>query len=122
MENAVVCSDLELIVAFHENFLFPHFNFFQNGDPNTGNTPSFIAHHVAVRYCTMHTELKAMENGGWRNHKGFKSFVESIGKLNGDDIIIQEKTSTSFFNMFVTHYQSTSILGQMVTLCFTVYF
>eukprot|EP00957_Ditylum_brightwellii_P013230 998366-Ditylum_brightwellii.AAC.1 len=27
-----------------------------------------------------------MENGGWRNHEVFKSFVESIGSLDCDDM------------------------------------
>ena len=48
MTNKAILNDLELLVAFHSFFLFPHFKFLQDGDKECGGTPSFIARHMTV--------------------------------------------------------------------------
>ena len=48
MTNKAILNDIELLVAFHSFFLFPHFKFLQDGDKECGGTPSFIARHMTV--------------------------------------------------------------------------
>ena len=53
IEKPMIMNDLELLVAFHRAFLFPHFKYLQGGDPCTGDTPSFLCRHITIRYFLM---------------------------------------------------------------------
>jgi len=52
IQKIVIINDLELMIAFHKAFIFPHFQFLQIGDPKTGGTPSFLGRHCTVRLLT----------------------------------------------------------------------
>ena len=82
MNNKQILNDLDLVVAFHECFLFPHFKFFQGGDPRTGNTPGFLARHVLVRYFLMIRDLESLEDGKWRENEKFQDYSRSYDNLN----------------------------------------
>lgn len=53
IQKPVIMNDLELMIAFHKSFVFPHFDFLQKGDPKTGGTPSFLGQYCTVRYYLM---------------------------------------------------------------------
>ena len=50
-------SDTKMIKSFHTYFVFPHFDFFQGGDPLTDNTAGFQACLICVRYFIMIKDL-----------------------------------------------------------------
>ena len=57
MSEPVIISDVHLIGAFHEYFLFPHFAWLQKGDTQNGGTPGFLARHMITSYYLMHSDL-----------------------------------------------------------------
>uniref|UniRef100_A0A6T7ILL0 Uncharacterized protein n=1 Tax=Attheya septentrionalis TaxID=420275 RepID=A0A6T7ILL0_9STRA len=66
--EVTIRSDVHIIAAFHEYYLFSHFAWLQKGDPDVGNTPGFLARHIGVRYFLMHSQLvKANTDEAWRN-------------------------------------------------------
>lgn len=92
-----VINDLEIMVAFHESFMFPHFKFFQQGDPQTGKTPGFQCRHMLVRYYLMLNDLDKIQNGGWRTHDKFQDFVKHLETFDeGVDKDKQIEKSYSF--------------------------
>ena len=91
LQKPVIINDLELLVAFHRAFLFPHFQSLQLGDPRTGNKASFIARHIAVRYFLMIEDLEKMEGDEWMNHEMFISFLATLNILNEEEKIQQKK-------------------------------
>ena len=62
IKKSVVLNDLELLVTFHEAFLFPHFRFLHLGDLQTGNKASFLCRHITIRYFLMIEDLESMQN------------------------------------------------------------
>ena len=103
LQKPVIINDLELLVAFHRAFLFPHFQFLQLGDPRTGNKASFIARHIAVCYFFMIEDLEKMEGDEWMNHEMFISFLATLNILNEEEKIQQKKKGTSGTN--TEHHQ-----------------
>jgi hypothetical protein len=70
-----IVSDISLINAYHKYFLCSHFAWFQKGDPELGNKPGFINHHIAVRHFLMHEELSMAYNmEGWKTIDAFQAF------------------------------------------------
>ena len=96
LQKPMIINDLELLVAFHRAFLFPHFQFLQLGDPRTGNKASFIARHIAVRYFLMIEDLEKKEGNEWMNHEMFISFLATLNILNEEEKIQQKKKITLF--------------------------
>eukprot|EP00978_Attheya_sp_CCMP212_P006532 scaffold15109_cov63-Attheya_sp.AAC.2 len=85
--EVTIRSDVHIIAAFHEYYLFSHFAWLQKGDPDVGNTPGFLARHIGVRYFLMHSELvKANTDEAWRNIPEFDGVVKFI------NLIPDEKT------------------------------
>ena len=50
IQHCAIKNDLELIISFHGCFRFLHFKWLQQGDPLSGNTPNFLALHMAVSF------------------------------------------------------------------------
>eukprot|EP00978_Attheya_sp_CCMP212_P040254 scaffold217766_cov49-Attheya_sp.AAC.2 len=50
MAEPAIKSDVHLIAAYHNHFLFSNFAWLQKGDPENGDTPGFFARHIAVRH------------------------------------------------------------------------
>ena len=96
INKPVIVNDLELLVAFHEAFLFPHFKFLQLGDPRTGTTASFLSRHITIRYFLMMEDLESMENNKWMSHVKFTAFKSSLDKLNDIEKEQQKKKITLF--------------------------
>ena len=61
MQKSVIMNDLELMIAFHTAFIFPHFKFLQLSDPKIGGTPSFLGRHITVQYYLMRRDLDKIE-------------------------------------------------------------
>ena len=93
MDCKCIINDLHLLCAFHTFFLFPHFQFLQLGDPKAGNTPSFQARHVCVRYYLMLEDLLVIEND-WETKEEFSEYVQTLEALDDDNMVIQKKKST----------------------------
>ena len=53
-------SDIKLINALHTYFVFPHFKFFQGGDPLLNNEPGFQARMISVRFFLMFEDLSQL--------------------------------------------------------------
>ena len=108
IKNATVHSDLELIAAFHSWFLFPHFNFLQEGDPVAGDTPSFLARLITVRYFLMMDDLRIIDNGEFKTNESFRDYNDIVDTLSPEDQIIAQKKFKHFFRYvresFVKHF------------------
>ena len=50
-------SDIKIIVEVHRNFMTPHFEFLQQGDPVTGNVSGYQAQLLLTLYFLMCKEL-----------------------------------------------------------------
>jgi len=85
MQNKAICNDLDLIVSFHSFFLFPHLKFLQIGDQDAGNTPSFLAPYMVVRYFCMLDDIGFIKSGGWKTHLKFEEYVISLNGLDDND-------------------------------------
>ena len=96
IKKPVIVNDLELLVAFHKAFLFPHFKFLQLGDPRTGTTSSFLSRHITIRYFLMIEDLESMENNKWMSHVKFTAFKSSLDKLNDIEKEQQKKKNILF--------------------------
>ena len=62
MDNKCIINDLHLLVVFNENFLYPHFKFFQETDPKLKKSCSFLARHVTVWFYLMWEDRIQKEN------------------------------------------------------------
>ena len=74
MDNASIGVDLQFLCAFHQYFMFPHFEHLQLGDPDVGNTPGFQARLMSARYFLMIQDLEALADEKWREIEEFKDY------------------------------------------------
>ena len=93
IKNKAVRCDLELIAVFHKWFLFPYFKFLQECDPFAGNTASFLAIHITVRYFLMLEDLKVIQNEGYKSDVNFSDYISSFSALTIDEQTIATKNS-----------------------------
>ena len=100
----MINSDLELLIAFHNAFIFPHFQFLQVGDPKIGGTPSFLGRHCAIRYFLMVQDIESIKDNRWKENNEFKDFNQSVNALDESERALQNKKITLF-----TQYISNSI-------------
>ena len=82
MITPVIMNDLEMRIAFHTAFIFPHFKFMQIGDPKTGGTPIFLGRHCTLGYHIIQKDINAIKDDGWKQHDDFRDFVQSLNLLN----------------------------------------
>ena len=86
-----ILNDLYLLTGFHKAWLFTHFRFLQMRDIAIGDTPSFQAPNILVRYYLMDMDLQHLKIG-YREHDNFRKFVVSYDKLKNDEKVNQEKS------------------------------
>ena len=102
MQEPMIVSDIFLLATIHEFFLFPHFKWCQQGDPEVGNTPSFQSRHMLVRYFLMHSQIaNALKNDEWLKMEKFGNFVSTFGKLNEEEISIQKLKVRHFLDIIL---------------------
>ena len=105
IRKPVIMNDLDLLVGFHNAFIFPHFKFLQRGDPKTGGTPSFLGRHCTVRYYLMMMDIEDIKAEKWLDNIHFKHFRDSLSNLSVEEQEQQKKKLTYF-----THYIEQSII------------
>ena len=74
-------NDLELMIAFHKAFIFPHFQVLQRGDPKTGGTLSFLGGHVTVMYYLIYKDIegiKGKKGSKMNTSKGFRVTLATL--------------------------------------------
>eukprot|EP00978_Attheya_sp_CCMP212_P019076 scaffold53004_cov56-Attheya_sp.AAC.2 len=114
MGELTIRSDVHIIAAFHEYYLFSHFAWLQKGDPDVGNTPGFLARHIGVRYFLMHSQLvKANTDEAWRNIPEFDGVVKSINLIPDEktrqlqaDKVKHEANTAQVVSQFLLEQQS----------------
>jgi hypothetical protein len=100
MAEPTIKSDVHLIAAYHNHFLFSNFAWLQKGDPENGGTPGFLARHIAVRHFLMHSDLTdGITN--WTCLPAFlEAFVKSLDHLTEDaQKQLQKDKVFEFFKM-----------------------
>ena len=95
-DSPLIINDLQLICAFHQSFLFPHFKFLQLADKHESNTPSFQARHLMVIYFLIMSDLRSIRED-WKRNVNFRDYLQSLSELNTTDKVDQEKKFTQFF-------------------------
>ena len=79
-------GDIKIIAALHTHFIFPHFQFLQEGDPLTGNVAGYQGRLLSERYFLMHRDLTVCEDEGWKNQDAFKGLVEFSNSMESDEV------------------------------------
>ena len=95
IRNKIIINDLHLLVSFHEAFLYPHFKFLQNGEPQIKNSSSFIARHTTVRLFLVMEDLSNIENT-WISIEKFDNYKQSLRGLS--------KSEQELYNNKITHF------------------
>ena len=79
-------GDIKIIAALHTHFIFPHFQFLQEGDPLTGNVAGYQGRLLTKHYFLMHRDLTVCKDEGWKNEDAFKGLVEFLNSMESDEI------------------------------------
>ena len=70
-----ICSDIKIIAEVHQNFMTPHFEFLQRGDPVTGNVAGYQAWLLLTPYFLMCEDLISCTSGKWKEKEEWKTIV-----------------------------------------------
>ena len=84
-------------------FLFPQFRFLQIVDPDAGNTPSFLAYHMEVRYSCMLDDIGFIKSRGWKTHSKFEEYVSSLNGLDDNDKKNRTANALTSYGMSGSH-------------------
>ena len=79
-------ADVKIIAALHTHFVFPHFQFLQEGDPLTGNMAGYQGRLQTEQYFPIHNDLHMCKDKGWRNEETFKGLVRFMNEIDDDSI------------------------------------
>ena len=99
IKEPMIMSDVHLIAAFHNWFLFSHFKWCQLGDPEVGGTPSFQSRHMLVRFFIMLTQVEDAMEEKWMDMAEFNKFVRSLDNINDNEKEIQKKKVAHFLRI-----------------------
>ena len=91
IKEPMILSNFCLLTTFHTWFVIVHFNWCQKRNPEAGDTPSFQAQHMLVRYFLMLQQVEYAMEEKWMVYAEFGGFVRSFKNLNESNIEIQKK-------------------------------
>ena len=95
-------SDIKIIVEVHRNFMTPHFEFLQRGDPVTGNVAGYQARLLLTRYFIMCKYLTSCTSGKWKEKEGWKNIVHyNLNNLDCESQQVQDKKCAHTFNIML---------------------
>ena len=89
-------ADMHMVAAYHEYFLFGHFDWLQKGDPRIGNKPGFLSAHIGSRYFLMYQDLRKCCNDGWRELPKFDQFRQSLQELSAESRYFHAENCNAF--------------------------
>ena len=79
-------ADVKITAALHTHFVFPHFQFLQEGNPLTGNVAGYQGRLQKEWYFLMHNDLHVCKDEGWRNEETFKGLVSFMDEVDDNGI------------------------------------
>ena len=95
-------SDIKIIVEVHRNFMTPHFEFLQRGDPVTGNVAGYQARLLLTHYFLMCEDLTSCTSGKWKEKEGWKNIVHyNLNNLDCESQQVQDKKCAHTFNIML---------------------
>ena len=95
--NCIMNDFLLMLASFHTAFIFPHFKFLQNGDPEAGGMASFLVHYMTMIYHCMLEDMVSIEGDKWMAYKNVMDYSEGSTKLDKEKQIIQKRKYTNLF-------------------------
>ena len=101
MEMPVIMNNLEVLIAFHKAYIFPHFHFLQLGNPGTGRSPGFRGRHSTIHYYLMRRDIDEIKGDQWLSNDNFNGFCTTLFQLDQNKQIQQKRKPAVFVNRLI---------------------